>query len=95
MQQPEPKKIWYLPHHPVVNLNKPVKVSRVANTAAMFKGQSSNSNLITGPDLLNNLVGILLKFHENPVAIRCRLFQSVPVAKTDLYPFLAVCRRIH
>ena len=27
-----------------------------------------NSNLITGPDLLNNSVGILLRFRENPVA---------------------------
>ena len=69
MQQPEPKKNWYLPHHPVVNPNKPGKVCRVANAAAKFKGQSLNSNLITGPDLLNNLVGILLRFHENPVAI--------------------------
>ena len=29
MQQPEPEKIWYLPHHPVVNPNKPGKVRRV------------------------------------------------------------------
>ena len=42
---------------------------RVANAAAKFKGQSSNSNLITGPDLLNNLLGILQRFCENPVAI--------------------------
>ena len=69
MQQPEPEKIWYLPHHPVVNPNKPGKVRRVANAAAKFRGQSLNSNLITGPDLLNNLVGILLRFCENPVAI--------------------------
>ncbi|XP_075247137.1 uncharacterized protein LOC142340448 [Convolutriloba macropyga] len=69
MQQPEPEKIWYLPHHPVVNPNKPGKVRRVANAAAKFRGQSLNSNLITGPDSLNNLVGILLRFRENPVAI--------------------------
>ena len=69
MQQPEPEKIWYLPHDPVVNPNKPGKVRRVANAAAKFRGQSLNSNLITGPDLLNNLVGILLRFRENPVAI--------------------------
>ena len=68
-QQPEPKKIGYLLHHPVVNPNKPGKVRRVANAAAKFKGQSLNSNLITGRDLLNNLVGILLRFRENPVAI--------------------------
>ena len=69
MQQPEPEKIWYLPHHPVVNPNKPGKMLGVANAAAKFKGQSLNSNLIAGPDLLNDLVGILLRFRENPVAI--------------------------
>ena len=69
MQQPEPKKTWYLPHHPVVNPNKPGKVRRVANAGAKFRGQSLNSNLITGPDLLNNLVEILLRFRENSVAI--------------------------
>ena len=69
MQQPEPEKSWYLPHHPVVNPNRPRKVRRVANAATKIRDQSLNSNLITGPDLLNNLLGILLRFHENPVAI--------------------------
>ena len=69
MQQPETEKIWYLSHHTVVNPNKPGKVRRVANAAAKFKGQSLNSNLITGPNLLNKLVGIFLRFCKNPVAI--------------------------
>ena len=62
MQQTEPKKIWYLSHHPVVNPNKPGKK---ANAAAKFRGQSLNSNLFTAPDLLKTL----LRFHENSVAI--------------------------
>ena len=69
MQQPEPEKVWYLPHHPVVNPNKSGKVRRVENAAAKFRGRSLNSNLIKVPFLLNNLVGILLRFRENPVAI--------------------------
>ena len=68
MQEPEPEKNWYLPNHPVFNPNKPGKMRRVANAAAKLKGQSLNSNLIIGPDLLNNMVGILLRFQENPVA---------------------------
>ena len=68
-QQPEPEKIWYVPHQPVVNPNKHGRVRRVANVAAKFRGQSLNSNLIKGPDLLNNWVEILLRFRENPVAI--------------------------
>ena len=53
----------------MVNPNKPGQERRVTNAAAKFKGQSLNSNLITGPDLLNDLVGILLRLRGNPVAI--------------------------
>ena len=69
IKPPDPEKIWYSPHHLVVNPNKPGNVRRVANAAIDFRGQSLNSNLITGPDLLINLVGNLLRFRENPVAI--------------------------
>ena len=69
MQQPEPEKIWYFPYHLAVNPNKPRKVRRVAKAAAKFRGQSLNFNLITGLDLLKNLLGILLRFRENPMAI--------------------------
>ena len=34
MQDPQPDRIWYLPHYPVENINKPGKVRRVANAAA-------------------------------------------------------------
>ena len=61
-QDPQPDRIWYLPHHPVENINKPGKVRRVANAASKFRGQSLNSNLLTGPDLLNNLLGVLMRF---------------------------------
>ena len=66
---PAPEKIWYLPHHPVTNLSKPGKVRRVANAASVFKKQSLNNNLLSGPDLLNNLVGLLLRFRQDPVAV--------------------------
>ncbi|XP_075261127.1 uncharacterized protein LOC142352857 [Convolutriloba macropyga] len=64
-----PSRVWYLPHHPVTNPNKPGKVRRVSNAASVFKGNSLNSNLLTGPVLINNLVGLLLRFRENPVAV--------------------------
>ena len=49
-------KEWYLPHHLVINPNKPVKVRRVLNGAAKFHGTSLNKSLLTGPDLLQNLI---------------------------------------
>ena len=33
---------WYLPHHPVVNPNKPSTIRRVCNAAPHFAGNSLN-----------------------------------------------------
>ena len=57
---------WY---HPVVNPNKPGKVRRVLNGAAKFHGASLNKSLITGPDLIQNLINILLRFRQHPFAV--------------------------
>ena len=69
MQAPPPESIWYLHHHSVTNPNKPGKVRRVSNAAAKFRGESLNSNPLTRPYLLNNLVGVLLRIRENSVAV--------------------------
>ena len=60
---------WYLPHHGVLEPNKPGKVRTVFDAAAKYNGRSLNDNLITGPDLLNNLVGVLLRFRKYEFAI--------------------------
>ena len=69
MQAPPPESIWYFFHRPVTNPNKPGKLRRIANASSKFRGKSLNSNLLTGPDLLNNLVGFLVSFREHPVAV--------------------------
>ena len=61
--------VWYLPHHPVINKQKPDKISRVTNAASKYKGLSLNDALLTGPDLLCNLHGLLLRFRQYSVAI--------------------------
>ena len=60
---------WYLPHHPVVNPNKPSKVRRVVNGAAKFHGASLNESLLTGPVLLQYLIYVLLRFRQHPFAV--------------------------
>jgi hypothetical protein len=60
---------WYLPHHPVLNPNKPGKVRIVFDCAATFKDSSLNRALLQGPDLTSSLVGVLLRFRKYPVAV--------------------------
>ena len=85
MQDPQPDRVWYLPHHPVENINKPGKVRGVANAASKFRGQSLNSNLLTGPDL-NNLLGVLMRFREHPVAVLADIkgmFMQIAIHQID------------
>ena len=77
---------WYLPHHPVLNPNKPGKVRRVLNGAAKFHGKSLNSCLLTGPDLLQDLFNVLLRFRQHPYAVSADIegmFLQVGVPTVD------------
>ena len=77
---------WYLPHHPVINPNKPDKVRRVCNAASKYMGTSLNDELLTGPDILNNLLGILIRFRQHPIAITAdveAMFLQVEVTEED------------
>ena len=44
----------YLPHHPVVNPNKPVNVRRVPYGTSKIHGTILNKSLLVGPSLLQN-----------------------------------------
>ena len=61
--------VWYLPHHPVVNLSKSGKLRVVFDCAAKFNGTFLNDKLMKGPDLVNSLVGVLTRFKKNKVAL--------------------------
>ena len=62
-------KCWYLPHHGVYNRNKLGKIRIVFDLSAEFPGTSINKSLLPGPDLANQIVGVLLRFREEPVAV--------------------------
>ena len=55
-------KEWYLPHHPVLNPNKPVNLRMELNRAEKFHGAPLTKSLLTGSDLLQNLIYVLLRF---------------------------------
>ncbi|CAL8101471.1 unnamed protein product [Calicophoron daubneyi] len=60
---------WFLPHHPVLNPNKPEKVRVVFDRAASYNGISLNQALLQGPDMTSSLVGVLLRFRRYSVAV--------------------------
>ena len=65
---------------------KPTNISRVANAASLFKGQSLNNNLLTGPDLLANLTGILLRFRKHSIGLLANIegmFMQVSIREED------------
>ena len=79
-------KEWYLPHHPVLNPNKPVKVRRVYNAASKYKDVRLNDKLLTGPNLLHGLIGTIFRFTECPIAITADIESislQVSVSKDD------------
>ena len=61
---------WYLPHYGLVSPNKPDKIRRMCNAKAPQSGISLNDKLLAGPDLLGNMLGILLRFRQEAIAIQ-------------------------
>ena len=79
-------KTWYPPHHAVVNPNKPGKIRVVFDAASKFYGVSLNDKLLTGPDLLNNLVGILMRFRTGKIGVMAdiqQILHQVKVCEED------------
>ena len=76
----------YIPHHSVVNTNKPGKLRVVYDTGAQYQNTSINQNLIKGPDFLNNLVGVLMRFRKEKIAAASdiqQMFHQIRVRKSD------------
>jgi hypothetical protein len=79
-------KTWYLPHHCVLNPRKPNKVRVVFDAAAELNGVSLNKSLITGPDLLNSIFGVIQRFRMKPIAVVAdvvEMFHQVRVPEED------------
>ena len=55
-------KTWYLPHHGVYHPNKPGKIRVVFDLSADYKGRCLNRELLSGRDLTNQIVRVLLGF---------------------------------
>ncbi|XP_048749330.2 uncharacterized protein LOC125661393 [Ostrea edulis] len=60
---------WYLPFFGIYHPKKPGKVRVVFDSSAVFRGTSLNDVLMKGPDLTNNLLGVLLRFRKEAIAL--------------------------
>ncbi|KAI2646032.1 Retrotransposon-derived protein PEG10 [Labeo rohita] len=77
---------WYIPHHGVCHPRKPEKIRVVFDYSAKFEGTSLNNHLLTGPDLMNALTGVLCRFREHQIAIVCdveKMFHRFHVSAED------------
>ncbi|XP_063828939.1 uncharacterized protein LOC135078268 [Ostrinia nubilalis] len=79
-------RIWYLPHFPVLHPAKPGKVRPVFDAAARTKGTCLNDHLLSGPDLLQSLPGVLMRFRQHAVAVAAdiqEMFLRIQVHEKD------------
>ncbi|XP_052322001.1 uncharacterized protein LOC127908283 [Oncorhynchus keta] len=64
----EKGKVWYIPHHGVHHKRKGT-IRVVFDCSSSYKGTSLNSELLQGPDLANTLIGVLLRFRQEHIAM--------------------------
>ncbi|XP_052817602.1 uncharacterized protein LOC128243724 isoform X1 [Mya arenaria] len=65
----ESEERWYLPVFGVYHPKKKDQIRAVFDSSAKFEGLSLNNVLLSGPDLANSLIGVLMRFREKAVAI--------------------------
>lgn len=71
----EEEEVWYLPVFGVYHPRKPDQIRGVFDSSATFRGLSLNDVLMSGPDLNNSLLGVLIRFRKEPVAITADIQQ--------------------
>ena len=79
-------RLWNIPHHTVYHPHKPDKVRVVFDCSCRFQGTSLNDKLLSGPNLTSTLVGVLLRFREEAVALMADveiMFHQVRVPSED------------
>ncbi|XP_071946012.1 uncharacterized protein [Antedon mediterranea] len=62
--------VHYISHHGVLRPDKKSTPLRIVfNSSAMYQGHCLNEYWMKGPDMLNDLFGVILRFRENETAI--------------------------
>ncbi|KAK3506463.1 hypothetical protein QTP70_000932 [Hemibagrus guttatus] len=85
----EGQECWYLPIFGVYHPQKPSQIRVVFDSSAQKQGISLNDVLLSGPDLNNSLLGVLLRFRRELVAVTAdieQMFHSFIVKEEDRLP---------
>ena len=61
--------IWYLPHHAVWHPRKPSEPRVVFDCTSKSAGVSLNDQLLQGPENTSSLLGVILRFRVNSIAV--------------------------
>ena len=61
--------IYYIAHHAVWKPESKSSLCRIVFNSADYSGHVLNDYLAKGPDMLNNLLGITLRFREERVGM--------------------------
>lgn len=72
----EDEECWFLPSFGVYHPQKPNQIRVVFDSSAQYCGVSLNDVLLTGPELNNSLLGVLLRFQRDRVAILANIQQT-------------------
>ncbi|XP_048486344.1 uncharacterized protein LOC119693582 [Plutella xylostella] len=82
---PTQDRTCYLPHFAVCNPEKK-KIRLVHDAAAKSHGRSLNDMLLTGPDLLQSLPGVVMRFRQHPYAVSAdikEMFIQIRIKECD------------
>ena len=81
---------WYLPNFVVYHPRKPGNLRVVTDCSTSHHGTSLNKQLLQGPDLTNQLIGLLSRFRMEKVADSGSMFYQVkmPESQQDLLRFV-------
>ena len=84
---------WYLPIFGVYHPQKPDQIRVVFNSSAQKQSISLNDVLLSGPDLNNSLLGVLLRFRRELVAVTAdieQMFHSFVVREDISFVFFGL-----
>ena len=89
---------YYISHHAVMKAESPTTPCRIVfNSSAKYQGKSLNDFLAKGPSMLNQLLGVLLRFRRERVAFIgdiAKMFHAIGITVLDQMTHLFLWRNL-